>query len=183
MGTQQNTTDFLMDKTRKKVLEKARNVRYLLLDVDGVMTNGFLFFDEEGREIKAFSIYDGLGITLLHKYHVGVGIISGRTSVNVIKRAKDLKIRDLYQGIGDKIVAYEEILNKYQLVDEDIAFIGDDLIDLPVLRRVGFSVAVANAVDRVKKEVDWVTKRSGGEGAVREVIDLILSSQGIEAYA
>ncbi len=157
--------------------QKAKRVRYLLLDVDGVMTDGILYFDESGREIKGFSIYDGHGIRLLQRAQIGVGIISGRSSAVVAWRAKELGIEDVHQGSRDKLAAYEMIRAKHHLQDETVAFIGDDLIDLPLLRRVGFSIAVASAVDAVKREVDWVTKKKGGEGAVREVIDLILSAQ------
>lgn len=142
------------------------------------MTNGMLFFDENGRELKAFSIYDGHGIVLLRAAEIGVGIISGRSSPVVTWRAKELRIEDVYQGVHDKITAYELLLKKRQLEDEEIAYIGDDLIDLPILRKVGLSVAVANASEAVKKEVDWVTERRGGDGAVREVIDFILSAKG-----
>lgn len=157
--------------------QKARRIRYLLLDVDGVMTDGTLYFDENGREIKGFSIYDGHGIRLLQRARIGVGIISGRSSTVVAWRAKELGIEDVHQGSRDKEAAYEMIKAKHRLQDEAVAFIGDDLIDLGLLRRVGFSIAVASAVDAVKQEVDWVTKKKGGEGAVREVIDFILSAQ------
>ncbi|HLG23200.1 MAG TPA: HAD hydrolase family protein, partial [Candidatus Manganitrophaceae bacterium] len=130
-----------------------------------------------GKEVKGFSIYDGHGINLLKDADIGVGIISGRTSPVVAWRAGDLKIADVHQGVRNKLSAYEMILKKYRLKDESVAYIGDDLIDLPLLRRVGFPIAVPNAMDEVKKEVDWVTKRRGGEGAVREVIDFILSAQ------
>ncbi|HZR47339.1 MAG TPA: HAD hydrolase family protein, partial [Candidatus Manganitrophaceae bacterium] len=144
-------------------------------------TNGTLFFDESGRELKGFSIYDGHGIVLLRTAEIGVGILSGRTSSVVSWRAKELRIEDVYQGIHDKVAAYEIILKKHQLMDEEVAYVGDDLIDLPVLRRAGLSIAVANAMDQVKKEVDWVTKRRGGEGAVREVIDFLLSAKSGKA--
>jgi 3-deoxy-D-manno-octulosonate 8-phosphate phosphatase (KDO 8-P phosphatase) len=157
--------------------QKAKRIRYLLLDVDGVMTDGTLYFDENGREIKGFSIYDGHGIRLLQRARIGVGIISGRSSNVVAWRAKELGIEDVYQGSRDKDAAYEMIKAKHRLQDEAVAFIGDDLIDLPLLRRVGFSIAVASAVEAVKQEVDWVTNKRGGEGAVREVIDFILSVQ------
>lgn len=157
--------------------QKAMRIRYLLLDVDGVMTDGTLYFDENGREIKGFSIYDGHGIRLLQRARIGVGIISGRSSAVVAWRAKELGIEDVHQGSRDKEAAYEMIKAKHRLQDEAVAFIGDDLIDLGLLRRVGFSIAVASAVDAVKQEVDWVTQKKGGEGAVREVIDFILSVQ------
>ncbi len=157
--------------------QKAKQIRYLLLDVDGVMTDGTLYFDETGKEIKGFSIYDGHGIRLLQRARIGVGIISGRTSAVVAWRAKELGIEDVRMGSRDKEADYEMIRAKHRLEDTTVAFIGDDLIDLPLLRRVGFSIAVASAMDAVKQEVDWVTKKRGGEGAVREVIDFILSVQ------
>lgn len=163
------------------LLEKAKRIRYLLLDVDGVMTNGLLMFDEDGREMKAFSVHDGLGVTLFRRAGLGVGIISGRTSPVVALRAKELQIDDLIQGSRDKLLDYDEIKKKRQLDDIAVAFVGDDLIDIPLLKKVGFSIAVANAVDPVKKIVDMITERKGGEGAVREVIDFILTAQKANA--
>ncbi len=160
------------------LMEKAARVRYLLLDVDGVMTNGVLYIDAQGRETKGFSIYDGHGILLLQKAGMGIGIVSGSLSASVECRAKDLGIEDLYQGAHDKLPIYEMLLAKHHLSDGQVAYIGDDVIDLPILKRVGLSVAVPNAVDQVKSVVDWVTKRRGGDGAVREVVDLILLAQG-----
>ncbi|MBI3803410.1 MAG: HAD hydrolase family protein [Nitrospirae bacterium] len=141
------------------------------------MTDGTLYFDAAGNEIKGFSIYDGHGIRLLQKAEIGVGIISGRTSAVVTWRAKELGIEEVHQGRRDKVAAYEMIREKNHLADEAFAYIGDDVIDIPLLRRVGLSIAVANAVDAVKREVDWITQKKGGEGAVREVIDFILSVQ------
>ncbi len=164
-------------KVKDALKAKARQIRYLLLDVDGVLTNGLLTFDEAGREIKSFSIYDGLGINLLHQAGIGVGIISGRNSPVVARRAAELQIVDVFQGCSDKLGPYSEIKSKRALIDDSVAFIGDDLIDLPVLDKVGLAVAVANAVDTVKAHVDWITERKGGDGAVREVIDFILKSQ------
>jgi len=163
----------------KDLIEKAKQIKCLLLDVDGVMTNGMLYFDENGKEIKGFSIYDGLGIARCRDASILVAIISGRNSKVLSFRAKELQIIEVHQGIRDKVKTYEDISKKYHLERQSVAFVGDDLIDLPLLRQVGLSVAVANAVDEVKKEVDWVTQRRGGEGAVREVVDFILSAQGI----
>ncbi len=156
------------------LLEKANKIRYLLLDVDGVLTNGTILMSEDGKESLGFSIYDGMGIALFKNAGFHVGFVSGRSSMAVVKRAVMLGISDCYLGISDKAATYNEILIKHGLKDCEVAFVGDDLIDLPVLQRVGFSVAVPNAVDAVLKEVDWVTKRKGGEGAVRELIDVIL---------
>ncbi len=158
-------------------IKKAQQIRYLLLDVDGVLTDGKLYYDEKGGEIKGFSILDGYGIRLLQDANIGVGLLSSRTSHVVTQRAKELHLEDVYQGEKDKITAYETILKNRRIEDEVVAYMGDDLIDLPVLRRVGLSIAVANAVDAVKAAAHWITERRGGEGAVREVIDFILSAQ------
>jgi 3-deoxy-D-manno-octulosonate 8-phosphate phosphatase (KDO 8-P phosphatase) len=160
------------------LLEKAKKIRYLLLDVDGILTNGTVFLSERGEEMLGFSIYDGMGIDLFKKAGFQVGFVSGRASMAVAKRASALGVTDCHLGISDKSKVYTEILIKHELKDEAVAYMGDDLIDLPVLRRVGFSVSVPNAVDAVKREVDWVTERKGGEGAVRELIDAILSALG-----
>ncbi len=159
------------------MMQKAGQIEYLLLDVDGVLTDGTLYFDAEGGEIKRFSIYDGQGIRLLQDAGIGVGILSGRRSHAVSRRAKELRIRDLFQGISEKVIVYEKILKKRKLREEAVAYMGDDLADLPVLARVGCSISVPNAVEAVRSAVDWVTIRRGGEGAVREVADTILSAK------
>ena len=160
------------------VFEKAKRVRYLLTDIDGVLTNGVVLMSEGGEEIIGFSIYDGLGLSLLKEANIPIGWISGRRSKAVIKRAADLEIEECYLGISNKIETYEEILARHRLQDEEVAYIGDDLIDLSILRRVGLAVSVPNAVDAVKNQAHWITQKRGGEGAVREVIDLILLAQG-----
>jgi 3-deoxy-D-manno-octulosonate 8-phosphate phosphatase (KDO 8-P phosphatase) len=165
-------------KTRKiprRILEKARRVRFLLLDVDGVMTDGTIYLDADGRETKAFNIYDGSGIHLIRKAGIQVGIITGRQSTIVAHRARELEITEVHQKILDKLKVYDELLLKYGLKDSEMAYIGDDVIDLPVLARVGLSVAVPNAHPDVKARVDWVTQTAGGYGAVREVTDLLLA--------
>lgn len=158
----------------QETLEKARRVRFLLLDVDGVMTDGTIYLDNDGCETKAFNIYDGSGIHHARKLGIQVGIITGRKSRIVSHRAKELGITEVHQGVLNKIKVYDQILSNYSLKDEDVAFIGDDIIDLPVLSRVGFSVSVPNAHPEVRKKVDWVTTRAGGHGAVREVTDLLI---------
>ncbi len=162
----------------KGVFERAKRVRYLLLDVDGVMTNGVVLLSESGEETVGFSIYDGLGLSLWKKAGLGVGFISGRTSMAVARRAVELGVEECYLGISNKIETYCEILIKHALKDAEVAYVGDDVIDLSILRRVGFSVTVPNAVDAVRKEAHWVTQKRGGEGAVRELIDAILLVQG-----
>ena len=167
--------------------EKAEKVKLIILDVDGVLTDGKIIYDSEGREIKAFNIHDGHGIRLLSSAGIKTAIITGRQSKVVEIRAAELGITDVYQKARNKNSVYKELLNRYQLNDENAAFIGDDLIDLSILRSVGFAVAVFNAVDEVKEYAHMVTKKSGGEGAVREVIDFIIKAQGkwdrlIEGY-
>jgi len=164
-------------KISKVILEKARRVEFLLLDVDGVMTDGTIYIDADGRETKAFNIYDGSGIHMVRKAGVRVGIITGRQSAIVDFRAQELGIEEVHQRVLDKIKVYDELLRKYDLQDFQMAYIGDDVIDLPILERAGLSVAVPNAHPEVKGRVDWVTQKEGGSGAVREVTDLLLLSR------
>ncbi len=153
-------------------------IKIVIIDVDGVLTDGKIMLDTNGNESKTFYVQDGTGITYLHRAGIKTAIISGRESKAVAHRAKELGIEDVYQGIHNKIEAYEKILKKHKIKDNEICYIGDDLIDLPILRRVGFSVAVPNAVLEVKKSVSYVTSARGGHGAIREVVEKILKSQG-----
>ncbi|MBN2468329.1 MAG: HAD family hydrolase [Deltaproteobacteria bacterium] len=149
----------------------------LLLDVDGVMTDGGIIYSSAGEEYKVFNVKDGLGIRMLLNAGIEVAIITGRKSRAVDSRARDLGIKAVYQGIQDKVAVFEEILQKHRLTPDQVGFVGDDLVDVPLLAKVGFSVGVSNAVEEVRKRVDYVTTRKGGRGAVREVCDLILQSQ------
>jgi len=149
----------------------------LLLDVDGVMTDGGIYFTERGDEMKKFNTQDGYGIVNLQRKGVMVGIITGRISDIVRRRAGELGISEVYQNLENKLEAYEAIKAKHGVGDAAIAYIGDDEPDLPVLKKVGFSAAPNDAVDAVKRTVHYVCKRRGGEGAVREVVDLILRSR------
>lgn len=158
--------------------EKIKRIKLLLLDVDGVLTDGKIVYDGNGNEIKAFDVKDGHGIKLLLRSGVKVGIITSRESAVVAKRAEELGIAIVYQGAREKLFAFKEILSKVGLKEDDTAFIGDDLIDIPILRKVGFSAAVSDAVDEVKEVVDYVTTKRGGRGAVREVCELLLKVKG-----
>jgi len=158
--------------------EKIKKVELLLLDVDGVLTDGSIILGTAELEFKKFNIHDGLGIKLAQAAGLQVGIITGRFSEAVKKRAQELDIKILYQGQEAKLPAYQKIKQQLDLADEQIAYIGDDLPDLVILNQVGFSCAVGDACDEIKKTVDFVTQRNGGRGAVREVIELILKSQG-----
>lgn len=155
-----------------------KNIKLVIMDVDGVLTDGGILLDSLGNEIKAFHVLDGTGIAYLHRAGIKTAILSGRICDAVTHRAKELNIEEVYQGIINKIDAYHDILGKHALRDEDVCYIGDDLIDLPILYRVGFPVAVANATPAVKHHAIYVTKEKGGHGAVREVAEKILKYQG-----
>jgi 3-deoxy-D-manno-octulosonate 8-phosphate phosphatase (KDO 8-P phosphatase) len=154
-----------------------KKIQLLLLDVDGVMTDGGVYIAESGDRFKKFNIQDGYGIVKLQRQGVKVGIITGGNSRMVQLRAEELGIVDVYQSFDDKITAYERLKTKYQLSDDQIAHIGDDELDLPLIDRVGFAAAPADAVPAVRKRVHYVCRRKGGEGAVREVIELLLQSR------
>lgn len=158
--------------------ERLHQIRLLLLDVDGVMTDGRIIYDDQGRELKAFDVKDGHGVKLLQRAGIQVGIITGRQSQVVEVRARELGIEILYQGVKDKLVPYREILLAQGLRDEEVAYVGDDVVDLPILRRVGFAATVADAVPEIRPYVHHVTSRRGGRGAVREVCDLLLKESG-----
>jgi 3-deoxy-D-manno-octulosonate 8-phosphate phosphatase (KDO 8-P phosphatase) len=153
------------------------NIKLILFDVDGVLTNGEIFYSAKGVEIEAFNVQDGLGITMAGMAGLKTGILTSRNSKVVALRAKQLKIDIVSQGNLKKLPEYLQMRDTLGFSDEQVCYIGDDVLDLPVLRIVGFSVAVANAREEVKKECDYITAVSGGQGAVREVIDLILKQQ------
>ncbi len=164
---------------RKGNLEKrARPIRLLLLDVDGVLTDGRLIYDGTGREYKSFHIRDGQGIVLLQRAGIKVGFLSGRVSSAVKIRAKELGIWLVRQKVADKGNALKAICEKERMGEEEICFMGDDLIDLPAFGRVGFAVAVSDAAEELKTYAHYVTRKRGGQGAVRELCELILKAQG-----
>ncbi|MEX0963594.1 MAG: phenylphosphate carboxylase subunit delta [Pseudohongiellaceae bacterium] len=168
----------LFSVTKQQALEAARKIKLLLLDVDGILTDGRLYFSNSGEEIKAFHSLDGHGIKMLMNAGIAVGIITGRNSSIVAKRAADLGIEILYQGREDKIDVLTEISGQRGFALESIGYAGDDLPDLPVLQAVGLSFSVPGAHPSVQDAVDIVTTRGGGEGAVREISDFILHAQG-----
>ena len=157
---------------------RLKKIRLLLLDVDGVMTDGRIIFDSNGVESKFFNVKDGHGIKMLQRGGIEVGIISGRESKVVANRATELGIERVFQKATDKLSPYLRILADTGFSDGEVAFIGDDLIDIPVLKRVGFAAAPADAVAEVLPFAHFVTRRSGGFGAVREVSDMLLKAQG-----
>lgn len=161
-----------------ELLDKLSKIRLLILDVDGVMTDGRIVMNDLGQETKFFDVRDGHGLKLLMRYDIDVVLLTGRQSAVVEYRAKDLGIKEIHQKVWHKLSVYEEILRQRGLGDDEVAFIGDDIVDIPVLRRVGFAVAVANAVEEARYVVHYVTVRDGGRGAVREVCELILKAKG-----
>jgi len=159
------------------LLERARKVRLLALDVDGVLTDGRLYYDQAGNELKAFCTRDGFGIKALQRFGIGVALITGRSSAIVDRRAQELGISWVYQGALNKLEPLNDVVEKAGLLEEQVCYAGDDWLDLPVLERVGLSVTVADADPVVKSRVHWVTEHAGGMGAVREICDLILVAQ------
>lgn len=161
----------------RDVIDLARRVKLLICDVDGVMSDGLIYMGNQGEELKAFNVRDGYGIRCLLTSAIEVAIITGRNSPLVADRAKTLGINHLYQGQSDKLIAYQNLLDKLSLSAEQVAYIGDDLIDWPVMTKVGLAVAVADAHPLLLPKVHYITHLSGGRGAVRELCDLILLAQ------
>jgi len=161
------------------ILQRARKIKLVLFDVDGVLTDGGLFFGDDGQEYKAFYSRDGLGIKLLQRTGVEVGVITARQSQLVVHRMKNLGIEHFYQGHLDKTIAFKEVLEKLNLSPEQTAYVGDDVIDLPVMTQVGLAVAVQDAHPFVKKHAHWITTHNGGRGAARDLCELIMEAQGL----
>jgi 3-deoxy-D-manno-octulosonate 8-phosphate phosphatase (KDO 8-P phosphatase) len=157
--------------------ERAAKIRMLVVDVDGVLTDGKLYFDHAGNELKAFNTRDGLGMKALQRFGIEVAVITGRKSEAVAHRMTQLGIKHVYQGREDKLDAFLDLLRITGLDAQQVCFAGDDWIDLPVLLRAGLAVSVADAEDQVKQQVHWITGRNGGDGAVREICNLILAAQ------
>ncbi|MGX5174728.1 3-deoxy-manno-octulosonate-8-phosphatase KdsC [Aliikangiella sp. IMCC44653] len=169
--------DSLVQQKMPNLHAKAALIKLLICDVDGVLSDGKVYFTQKGDELKNFNIKDGLGIKLLQKSGIKVAIITGRKSAIVETRAKELGIDILYQGHSDKRAAFKEITQSLNLQPNQVAHIGDDLPDLPLMQLAGLGIAVADAYSFVRQNADYVTVQSGGSGAVREVADLLLSAQ------
>lgn len=163
-----------------KIQELAKDIKLVILDIDGVMTDGSLFYDNSGQEYKAFNSKDGHGIRMLQDAGVEIALITGRTSELVLHRAENLKISPalIYQGYRDKRPAFRELLKKTELDPKNIAYVGDDVVDLPIMSKVGLAIAVGDAHHFVRKHAHWTTKNTGGKGAVREVCEMLIESQG-----
>lgn len=162
----------------QQAMMRARHTKLLLLDVDGVLTDGTITYTQGGGESKNFNTQDGFGLRILQEAGIEVGLITARSSEAVIRRARDLKLTHVYQGNSNKLEAFNEILAKTDIRPEQIAYMGDDWLDMVLIERVGFSFAPANAVAEVKQRVHWVTAKSGGYGAVREACDLLIEAIG-----
>ena len=158
--------------------ERAKHIRLVIFDVDGVLTDGKLYLADDGQEYKAFYSLDGHGMKMLKRSGVELAIITGRTSKLVPHRAKNLGIIHLYQGVENKVEAYQHLLETLQLAPEAAAYMGDDVVDLPVMRRCGLSLCVPDAPQLVKQHAHYTTKLPGGQGAVREICDMIMHAQG-----
>ena len=167
-----------MTMPSQAIITAAKNIKLLLLDVDGVLTDGKLYYGNSGEELKAFNIQDGLGIKLLQQGGIQVGIITGRVSTLLQRRADELGINPVIQGREDKLIALRELLESQNLGLHQIAFMGDDLPDLSAINSVGLGITVANASSTLAAKADWQTLRSGGDGAVREAAEMILKAQG-----
>lgn len=164
--------------TPDAVIAAAKKIKLLLLDVDGVLTDGRLYYGNSGEEMKAFNIQDGLGIKLLHRGDIQVGIITGRVSALLQRRADELSINPVVQGREDKLTALNELLQTLDVQMDEIAFMGDDLPDLAVIRRVGLGITPANGSSTLAQQAHWQTSKQGGQGAVREAAEMILEAQG-----
>ncbi len=163
----------------ENILEKAKKIKLIILDADGVLTDGKIYYGSYGDEIKAFDVKDGLGLSLWKRAGKASCILTAKKSSLLKRRAREMKVFKVYQNAFRKIDVYEKIKKKFKLQDENICFIGDDLIDIAVLKRAGFSVTVPNAPDEVSAAVHYVTVNKGGFGAVREIIEIILKAQKI----
>lgn len=161
------------------ITEKAKNIKLVIFDVDGVMTDGGLFFDDNGGEYKAFNSLDGHGLRMLQECGVKVAIITGRKSELVKHRMSDLGVTLIYQGYRDKTPAFEALLKEVNLKKSEITYVGDDVVDLPIMSQLDFAIAVQNAHPFVKQHAHWITDRCGGHGAVRDVCEFILEAKGL----
>ena len=160
------------------ILSKVKKIKLLMLDVDGVLTDGRIVYDSQGRDAKFFDVHDGMGVYLLKKSGIPTVLITAKGSRAIRPRARDMQVGAVFANISPKTKALSKILNKYKVTPEEVCFVGDDLVDLGLMKKVGFAVAVFNACPEIKQAASYVTLRYGGRGAVREVAEMILKAQG-----
>jgi len=163
---------------KEELLARARKIKVLLLDVDGVLTDGRIIYDSKGRDSKFFDVHDGLGVYILNKSGVKTIIVTAKGSGTLKPRAKDMRITEVFADISPKSAILEKIVKKYGVTPEEVCFVADDLVDLGLMKIVGLPIAVFNAAPEIKQAASYITIRHGGRGAVREVAELILKSQG-----
>ena len=164
-------------KVKEELKNLASEVRLLLLDVDGVLTDGRIIYDSRGRDMKFFDVHDGLGVHLLKKGGIPTILITAKGSKAIRPRARDMGVEEIYENISPKTAVLDRVLSKYKISLKQVSFVGDDLVDLCIMRKVGFPVAVFNAAPEIKQAASYITIKEGGRGAVREVAELILKSQ------
>lgn len=164
--------------TEEELKARFKKIKLLLLDVDGVLTDGRIIYDSRGRDSKFFDVHDGLGVFVLHKFGIKTVLITAKSSKTIKPRAKDMRVAEVFADIFPKTAVLDKILKKYNVALDEICFMGDDLVDLSLMKKVGLPVAVANASSEIKEAAFYVTERTGGRGAVREIAELILKSQG-----
>jgi 3-deoxy-D-manno-octulosonate 8-phosphate phosphatase (KDO 8-P phosphatase) len=162
----------------EQIKAKAEKIKLIIFDVDGVLTDGSLFYGDDGQEYKAFQSRDGHGMKMLQKSGVDIAFITGRTSEVVKHRAKNLGIDHVYQGQLQKLPAFKTLLEQLKISPEEVAYVGDDVVDLPVMIRVGLAITVSDGHDLAKKHAHWITQNRGGHGAAREICEFIMQSQG-----
>lgn len=166
------------NEIKEEILARFKKIKLLLLDVDGVLTDGRIIYDSKGRDSKFFDVHDGLGVYVLHKSGIKTVLITAKGSKAIKPRAKDMRVAEVFSDIFPKTAVLNKILKKYKVSSDEICFMGDDLVDLALMRKIGLPVAVANASNEIKEASVYLTSRAGGRGAVREVAELILKSQG-----
>jgi 3-deoxy-D-manno-octulosonate 8-phosphate phosphatase (KDO 8-P phosphatase) len=165
--------------SKKELTEIAKRIKLLIFDVDGVLTDGSIMLDNTGNEYKSFHVRDGYGIKMLLHAGVRVAIVTGRKSEVVERRARELGVTEVYQNCHNKILIYKKLIKKYSLSNKEIAYMGDDIVDAPIMARAGFPITVADADKEIKKYALMTTKNRGGKGAAREVTDFIIKAKGL----
>ena len=164
--------------TKEQLYKRLRKVKLILLDVDGVLTDGRIVYDSEGGELKFFDVHDGLGVYVLGRAGIPTILVTAKSSKAILPRAKDMRVAEVFGDVFPKTAVLDKIISKYKVSAEEICFVADDLVDLSLMRKVGLPIAVENASGEIKDSAVYVTRRMGGRGAVREVAELILKTQG-----